>query len=53
LRPSEVTPGEIQAEIELTREQDPTAHEIKAWLELFANSSSVLFASVGKEQMTY
>lgn len=40
---SAVTLGEIQAGIELTREQDPTkAQDIEAWLELVAGSYSVL-----------
>lgn len=43
LHHSAVTLGEIQAVIELTREQDPAkAHEIEAWLELVAGSYSVL-----------
>ena len=40
---SAVTVGEIQAGIELTREQDPNkAQEIEAWLELVANAYNVL-----------
>lgn len=40
---SAVTLGEIQAGIELTREQDPAkAAEIEAWLELVARSYNVL-----------
>ena len=40
---SAVTLGEIQAGIELTREQDPSkAHEIEGWLELVAGSYNVL-----------
>lgn len=40
---SAVTLGEIQAGIELTREQDPAkAAEIEAWLELVAGSYNVL-----------
>lgn len=40
---SAVTIGEIQAGIELTREQDGTkAAEIEAWLEIVANSYNVL-----------
>ncbi len=40
---SAVTLGEIQAGIELTREQDPAkAREIEAWLELVANAYNVL-----------
>lgn len=40
---SAVTLGEIQAGIELTREQDPTkAQEIEAWLELLAGAYNVL-----------
>lgn len=40
---SAVTLGEIQAGIELTREQDPAkAAEIEAWLELVADSYNVL-----------
>ena len=40
---SAVTVGEIQAGIELTRTQDPAkADEIEAWLDLVANSYSVL-----------
>ena len=40
---SAVTLGEIQAGIELTREQDPEkAHEIEAWLELLAGAYNVL-----------
>ena len=38
-----VTIGEIQAGIELTREQDPNkAAEIEAWLEMVASSYNVL-----------
>lgn len=40
---SAVTLGEIQAGIELTREQDPgKAKEIEAWLELVAGAYNVL-----------
>lgn len=40
---SAVTIGEIQAGIELTREQNPQkANEIEAWLELVANAYNVL-----------
>lgn len=40
---SAVTLGEIQAGIELTREQDPAkAQEIEAWLEQLANAYNVL-----------
>ncbi len=40
---SAVTLGEIQAGIELTREQDPDkAHEIEAWLDLVAGAYNVL-----------
>jgi hypothetical protein len=40
---SAVTLGEIQAGIELTREQDPgKAEEIEAWLELVAGAYNVL-----------
>lgn len=40
---SAVTLGEIQAGIELTREQDPDkAKEIEAWLELLAGAYNVL-----------
>src|SRR5690606_20873694 len=40
---SAVTLGEIQAGIELTREQDPTkAAELEAWLELVACAYNVL-----------
>lgn len=40
---SAVTIGEIQAGIELTRDQDPTkADEIEAWAEQLADSYSVL-----------
>lgn len=40
---SAVTLGEIQAGIELTREQDPSkADEIEAWLELVAGAYNVL-----------
>jgi predicted nucleic acid-binding protein len=40
---SAVTLGEIQAGIELTREQDPgKAQEIEAWLELLAGAYNVL-----------
>lgn len=40
---SVVTLGEIQAGIELTREQDPgKAEEIEAWLELVAGAYNVL-----------
>ena len=40
---SAVTLGEIQAGIELTREQDPAkALEIEAWLEMVATSYNVL-----------
>lgn len=40
---SAVTLGEIQAGIELTREQDPRkADEIQAWLELVAGAYNVL-----------
>ena len=40
---SAVTLGEIQAGIELTREQDPSkAQEIEAWLELVAGSYNVM-----------
>lgn len=40
---SAVTLGEMQAGIELTREQDPAkAAEIEAWLELVAGSYNVL-----------
>jgi len=40
---SAVTLGEIQAGVELTREQDPTkASEIEAWADLVAASYSVL-----------
>lgn len=40
---SAVTLGEIQAGIELTREQDPDkAKEIEAWLELVAGAYNVL-----------
>ena len=40
---SAVTLGEIQAGIELTREQDPgKAQEIEAWLELVAGAYNVL-----------
>ena len=40
---SAVTLGEIQAGIELTREQDPQkAAEIEAWLELVADTYNVL-----------
>lgn len=38
-----VTLGEIQAGIELTREQDPhKAQEIEAWLELIASAYNIL-----------
>jgi predicted nucleic acid-binding protein len=38
-----LTLGEIQAGIELTREQDPAkAEEIEAWLDLVTNSCNVL-----------
>jgi predicted nucleic acid-binding protein len=40
---SAVTLGEIQAGIELTREQDPgKAQEIEAWLELVAGTYNIL-----------
>ena len=40
---SAVTLGEIQAGIELTREQDPdNANEIEAWLELVAGAYNIL-----------
>ncbi|MBK6727547.1 MAG: type II toxin-antitoxin system VapC family toxin [Xanthomonadales bacterium] len=40
---SAVTLGEIQAGIEITREQDAVkANEIEAWLDLVANSYSIL-----------
>lgn len=40
---SAVTLGEIQAGIELTREQDPSkAQEIEGWLELVAGSYNVM-----------
>jgi predicted nucleic acid-binding protein len=40
---SAVTIGEIQAEIELTREQDPDkASEIQMWLELLAAAYNIL-----------
>lgn len=40
---SAVTLGEIQAGIELTREQDPDkANEIEAWLELLAGAYNIL-----------
>lgn len=40
---SAVTLGEIQAGVELTREQDPgKAQEIEAWLELVAGAYNVL-----------
>jgi len=40
---SAVTIGEVQAGIELTREQDPAkAQEIEAWLDLVANTYNVL-----------
>lgn len=40
---STVTLGEIQAGIELTRDQDPAkAREIEAWLDLLADSYNVL-----------
>ena len=40
---SAVTLGEIQAGIELTREQDPAkATELEAWLELLASTYNVL-----------
>ena len=40
---SAVTLGEIQAGIELTREQDPDkANEIEAWLELVAGAYNIL-----------
>ncbi len=40
---SAVTLGEIQAGIELTREQDPAkAEEIEAWLELVAGAYNIL-----------
>jgi len=40
---SAVTIGEIQAGLELTREQDPVkAAEIEAWLELIASTYNVL-----------
>ncbi len=40
---SAVTLGEIQAGVELTREQDPgKAQEIEAWLELVAGACNVL-----------
>ena len=43
LHPSAVTIGEIQAGIELTREQDQVkAKDIEAWLELVASSYNVL-----------
>ena len=43
LHVSAVTAGEIQAGIELTREQDPDkAGEIEAWLDRLMHSSSVL-----------
>ncbi len=43
LRLSAVTLGEIQAGIELTREQDPAkAHEIAAWLDQVAQAYNVL-----------
>ena len=43
LHVSAVTIGEIQAGIELTREQDPEkAQEIEAWLELLAGAYNVL-----------
>ena len=38
-----VTPGEIQAGVEMTREQDVNkAKEIEAWLELMADAYNVL-----------
>ncbi len=43
LHVSAVTLGEIQAGIELTREQDPgKASEIEAWLELVAGAYNIL-----------
>ena len=43
LHVSAVTIGEIQAGIELTREQDePKARELEAWLELVSRSFNVL-----------
>ena len=45
---SAVTLGEIQAGIELTREQDPAkAQEIENWLELVANTYNVLPIDAG------
>ena len=45
---SAVTLGEIQAGIELTREQDPAkAQEIENWLELVANTHNVLPMDAG------
>lgn len=45
---SAVTLGEIQAGIELTREQDPAkAQEIENWLELVANTCNVLPMDAG------
>lgn len=45
---SAVTLGEIQAGIELTREQDPAkAQEIEAWLERVAGSCNVLPMDAG------
>ena len=45
---SAVTLGEIQAGIELTREQDPAkAAEIEAWLELVAGAYNVLPMDAG------
>ena len=45
---SAVTLGEIQAGIELTREQDPAkAAEIEAWLELVAQTYNVLPMDAG------
>jgi len=45
---SAVTLGEIQAGIELTREQDPAkAQEIENWLELVANTYNVLPMDAG------
>jgi predicted nucleic acid-binding protein len=43
LHPSAVTLGEIQAGVELTRDQDASkAAEIEAWLDLVAQSYNVL-----------
>lgn len=45
---SAVTVGEIQAGIELTRDQDPAkAAQIEAWVEQLAGSYSVLSMDVG------